>query len=139
MAKSEFVVSGYIAHADIDNFANGCQIEGGKTEFGQQSEHTYRSDTLTGLIAILCKEFKADEKAVALNCCDELGRLDIQVNQREAFVCATPSANTLASWRNGEIDLWLTNYTFTVNRVVTEMDLQLCFDTEKAMSERKEN
>ncbi len=139
MAKSEYVVKGFIAHSDIDNFEEGCLIEGGKTMFGNSSEHTYKSDTLSGLIDILCKEFKAEPDAVSLNACDELGRLDIQVNQREPFVCAKPSANTMEEWKNGNINLWLTDYSFQVERIVTEMDLQLCFYTEKATNERKGN
>lgn len=131
MAKHEYVVRGYVAHADVDNFENGCSLVGSKTEWSQE---VFKSDTLTGLIALLCKEFKGDVKHVESNACDELGRIDIQVNQREAFTRNAPSENTMKAWRNGEINLWLTNYSFYVVRETVELNLSDILKSEKEMT-----
>lgn len=118
----KFIVSGYVAYAEQDNFNNGCY---GSTfaDFVEGREFTRKNDTLDGLIADLCKEFRADLNAALLDSCGEPGRLDIQVIQREKFAAHRISENTMAEFRAGKRDLWATTYTFQVELIETEFAL----------------
>lgn len=115
-----YQVSGYIAHATPDNFQNGCSSD---IKFQQAPTFLASAATLPELLVILRNEFKAPVNGVTLDAYNELGRVDIQVYQREAFQVATPSAATLQAWRNGEIDLYLTDYSFQVERIESGFSL----------------
>lgn len=114
-------VKGYIAHASLDSYANGCELEA-KTEFS--SEFSIVANSLQALITGLCSHFKANpDDDVLLDCCEEDGRLDIQVHQREAFEIAEPSKATIAAWKEGKLSLYLTDYSFQVERVHSDFSL----------------
>ena len=125
--KQQFVVNGYHAYAEVDNFENGCLSEGGKNEFMPASGWECKADSFPELLDNLKREFKAtSDDDFLLNSCDELGRLDLQVYQREAFNCANVSEASMKAWKAGTMDLYLTCYTFQVSFVVTEIDLTTC-------------
>lgn len=120
--KTQFIVRGYFATSEADNFENGCH---GKceTEFVKASDWQCKAESLDKLIDALQAEFKAED--VMLNCCAEAGRLELQTVQRKAFVIGKPSDSTMAKWKAGDIDLFLTNYTFHVEIVQSEIDLRM--------------
>ena len=106
-----FSVKGFYAISEVDSFEHGCT---GKTRTLSDDYFKASAATLDGLIDILKVEFCADDNCVFLNSCEDLGRLDIQVEQREPFKCAKPSAATMHRFKAGEINLFLTCYTFQV-------------------------
>lgn len=121
--NTEFIVRGYHAFSEQDNYENGCDGPS-KSEFIGGLQWQCRGKTLTELIANLSSEFCANNiEDFLLDSCDEPGRLDLQVDQKIPFVCAKPSAKTLQSWKDGKLDLWLTCYTFKVEQLITEFSL----------------
>lgn len=119
----KYSVSGYVAFSERDVWATGCEMEGGKNEYLSGSEWKAVGDTLDELIATLCAEFAASPDCVMLDACDELGRIDIQVNQRVPFNCQRPTQKSIDDWKAGKGDMWLTNYTFHIDRIEHEFAL----------------
>ena len=113
-------VKGFIAHSEPDNFENGCS---GKGESRHNDDFVIVAATLAELIALLAAEFGADKSMALLDSCDVLGRVDMQVTQRDPFVVGTISDDVLAKWHTGFIDLYLTDYSFYVERVQTGFSL----------------
>jgi hypothetical protein len=134
--KTEFIVRGYFATSEVDNFENGCH---GKTTVESLSASAWqcKADTLDSLIEALKAEFKCDD--VMLNCCAEAGRLELQCMQKEAFQCHKVSDKTMEKFKAGDIDLYLTNYTFHVKIVQSQIDLRMYtekkYDSEAPESE----
>ena len=119
--KTTYRIKGYIAHSEIDNWDQGC-IGPAKTEWGDG--FTLESDSIAGLLEKLSADFCATSNdGFLLDSCDEDGRLDLQVYQREPFKIGKPSEATIAKWKAGGIDLWLTCYSFQVEKVVTGFSL----------------
>ena len=115
--KTTYIIKGYIAHSEIDNWDQGC-IGSAKTEWDDGL--TLQSDSLRGLLDTLKAEFRAiSDEDFLLDSCGEEGRLDLQVYQREPFKIGKPSEDTIAKWKAGGIDLWLTCYSFQVEKVIT--------------------
>lgn len=131
--KQKFIVRGYMAFAEQDNFENGC-FGPGKHEFVSGNDWTLSRETLAELIADLCDEFKAEPDEVLLNSCDEMGRLDLQVQQRQPFMRSKLAQSTIDKFKTGKIDLWSTNYIFQIELVSIDIDLALILETEKGMS-----
>lgn len=128
--KSFYKIAGYLAHSEQDNYKDGCH---GKclTKFTPNNSFIITADSMKSLINKLQIEFSSkDINDFLFNSCDEMGRLDLQVIQRVPFECAKPSSKTIEEWKAGEIDLWLTCYTFNVEMVQVEIDLQTIFDSE---------
>lgn len=120
--KTEFIVRGYFATSEADNFEQGC-IGKNFTEFMKASDWQCKADSLDALIDTLKEEFKSED--VMLNCCAEAGRLELQVMQKDAFQCHKVSDKTMEKFRAGTIDLFLTNYTFNVEIVQSQIDLRM--------------
>ena len=131
MSKVNYRIKGYVAHSEQDSFENGCF---GETK--HQSSDSYQIDcpTFAELLKTLSVDFAAKRGEVAadfteywgdfiLNSCDENGRVDIQVMQTKPFQCAWPSTTTMEQFKAGKRNLWLTTYTFNVERIETEIDL----------------
>lgn len=130
MKNIKYVVKGFIAHSQKDNWENGC-IGQTQTQFVNGRDWECSSSTLQSLLAALCDEFSAPMESVSLDACEELGRLDIQVNQLKPFECAKLSNKSLEKWKRGEIDVWLTDYTFHVIRIEEEFSLTNVLEEEK--------
>lgn len=119
--KTTYRIKGYIAHSEIDNWDQGC-IGPAKTEWGDG--FALQSDSLRSLLDTLKAEFSAiSDEDFLLASCDEDGRLDLQVYQREPFKIGKPSEDTVIKWKAGKIDLWLTCYSFHVEKVITGFSL----------------
>lgn len=127
--KTYYIVQGYMAIAELDNFENGCHGKS-QTEFVKASDWECKADTLKELVQKLTSEFNGENDCVMLNSCEELGRIDLQVYQRQAFDNAKPSAKTLENWKAGKIDIYLTDYIFNVQQVTIDLELQSIFDSE---------
>lgn len=126
--KTVFQIAGYLAHSEKDNFENGC-IGKAKSEFRSGREFFVQADTFPALLTLLKDQFRGDD---FLLYSEEPGRVDLQCQQREPFLLGRPSETTLAKFKAGEVDLWLTDYSFTVNIVQSEIDLSVYADEVKA-------
>lgn len=128
-AKAMFRVRGFIGHSFRDSAKSA--------EYGEPVEkydtlYTIQECTLQGVIDTLAEDFKANKGEGPLsdywgdfqfNACEELGRIDIQVMERQAFRRVKPSPADKEMWKAGEIDLWLTCYTFYVEKVERNINL----------------
>lgn len=119
--KTTYRIKGYIAHSEIDNWDQGC-IGTTKTEWGDW--YSLEAESIAGLLEKLSTDFYATSNDdFLLDSCDEDGGIDLQVYQREPFKIGKPSEATIAKWKAGGIDLWLTCYSFQVEKVVTGFSL----------------
>ena len=119
--KTTYRIKGYIAHSEIDNWDQGC-IGTTKTEWGDW--YSIEADSIAGLLEKLSQDFCAASNAdVLLDSCDEDGRIDLQVWQAGAFEVGNVDEDLIANWKAGKIDLWLTCYSFQVEKVVTGFSL----------------
>lgn len=131
MSKIQYVIKGYIAFSEQDNYENGCILETSQTEFNDHYE--CKADNLKDLIAKLTLEFSASSvEDFLFDSCDELGRLDLQVYQTKPFHCSKPNSSTLDQWKQGKRDMWLTCYSFKVIQVITEFSLVELMSSEES-------
>lgn len=122
--KTQYIVRGYHAFSEVDNFEQGCQGNP-KFEFLDPHEWVRAADTLDGLIAKLVEEFGIDGLGnVLLDACDEPGRLDMQAYQMKPFKTAKVGPATYELWKKGGRELWLTDYTFYVEQAISERSLR---------------
>lgn len=119
-----YKVSGYIVHSDVDIFDSGCE---GKDET-YFSDTVFISETLKGLLIQLSQY--TGMKDYELNACEENGRIDFQGMTLSKFGQSKPRQSTLDKWEKGEIILYLTDYSFYVKLLESEIDLQTVFDRE---------
>lgn len=105
-----YVIEGYIAHSEVDDFEQGC-IGPCETQFFQDK---FSAPSLKELLELLSVEFKCPIENMELNSCEEPGRIDIQVMQSQPFAIAKVSEAKQAKWRNGETKLYLTDYSMQV-------------------------
>jgi len=103
-----------------DIFESGC-IDNGGTYVERWRASAGTLDQLIEMIMEHCGT--EDKKNVLLNSCDEKGRIDVQVYETEDGTTATEA--DMAQWKKGKCRLWLTNYSFHVERVQRESDLDL--------------
>lgn len=108
-----YEVNGWLKHAEEDIWERGCQPG---TERVDEGNDRFRADTMEDLIEKLMDfALTTDKKAVLLNACDEIGRVDIQVTQGDDGLPLTESEQEV--WKRGEKQAWLVNYSFRVERV----------------------
>lgn len=114
--KTTYRIKGYIAHSEIDNWQNGC-IGPAKTEWGDW--YSIKAASIQELLEILSRDFCAtSNEDFLLDSCDEDGRVDLQVYQEYAFEIGKVSPDILADWKNGLSSIWLTCYSFNVEKVI---------------------
>lgn len=131
--KTVYQIRGFIAFSEKDNFENGCDYQSSKS---MHSDERFTANSLQGLLDILADEFKGERVNLSapldslrylgdfiVDSCDEEGRLDLQVYQRRPFQIGKPSAATIESWKAGKTELWLTCYSFIVQKVITGFPL----------------
>lgn len=119
--KQQFVIRGYYAFSEQDSWEDGCSFDTAKYEFMPPEAWTNKANSFDELLDMLSDEFKSND--FLLNSCEEPGRLDLQVMQRDPFQCNKVSKETEDKWKAGKLNLWLTCYTFKVEIVQTEIDL----------------
>ncbi len=121
--KTQFQVRGYSAFSEEDNFEQGC-IGPAKHEEVSRRDFVQAADTFDGLLDLLKLQFSVtDDKDFLLDSCSEIGRLDLQVMQREPFEVSKLLPSTINKWKEGKRKLYLTCYTFYVEQVNIELEL----------------
>lgn len=123
MAKL-FTIRGFMALSDPDTYNEGCDPYKTKCHF--DSDFRLSANSLQALVDSLRSEFCAGADDVTINACEEPGRIDVQVHQREPFVISRLSNKTVEDWQKGTRVLWLTNYIFQV--VIEQHDVLLSFE-----------
>lgn len=110
--KTSFTVRGFMALSDPDTYNEGCDPYKTKAYF--DSNFQLSANSLPALLSVLRQQFHAKDDDLTLDACDEPGRLDLQVYQREPFMVSRLSDKTIEDWQAGLRVLWLTSYTFQV-------------------------
>lgn len=119
--KTLFTVRGFMALSDPDTYNEGCDPYKSKSYF--EPDFRLSANSLSELLEGLRTKFCAKNNDLTFDACEEPGRLDIQVYQREPFVVSKLSAKTIEDWQGGRRVLWLTNYIFQV--VIEQHDVTL--------------
>jgi len=115
--QTQYETTGFFKTAEIDDYENGCQFEGGSSS---EDNHTrFAADTMEGVIEKL-RDFVGSDSLddVLHDSCDEIGRVDIQIMETDEGI--TADKHDLAAWKAGEQRLWLACYTFNVEKVIRE-------------------
>lgn len=108
-------VNGWLKIAEEDNWEDGCQIDSTVSFSG---DDRFAGRTIEDLIDDLLNFTGGEIDGVMLNCCDEDGRIDIQVYEDEDGTPANPSQ--MERFKKGEERIWLATYTFMVEEVVRQ-------------------
>lgn len=115
---TRYEINGWFKSAEIDNFEDGCQTEGGTSA---QGSDRFSAESIVALVEQLRQfvPFVTESDSIQLNSCGELGRID--VFGMETDDANEPTAEQLAQWKAGLYRLWYVTYTFTVERVTREI------------------
>jgi hypothetical protein len=120
--KTQFQVRGYSAFSEEDHYEQGC-IGPAKHENEGHALVMY-GKTFDELLDLIKIQFSVpDDESFLLDSCGDIGRLDLQVMQREPFDISKLSPQTLQRWKAGKKKLYLTCYTFYVEQVNVELEL----------------
>lgn len=108
----QYEVNGCLKMVEEDIFEHGCQPETG------QSWHidvSFKADSIPALVQMIRDFCGARDGAEMLDACEEDGRIDVQVMEREDGMPASDS--DLDAWQEGKLRLWLADYSFRVELV----------------------
>lgn len=110
---------GWSAHVEEDDFNEGCN---GKSLFKSGTDR-FTGKTVQDIVLEMMRFVgTSDNDAVELNSCDELGRVDISVQEDDD--ATIPSLSQIEDWKLGKCRLWYCTYTFNV-RLMTEETVEL--------------
>lgn len=124
--KTVYQIRGYIAHSEQDDFQNGC-IAPTYCEHLGSLDFTIKGNSFIDLIDQLKVTFcTSNDEDFTINACDELGRLDLQLMQIKPFHRSKVSPKSFELWKAGKKKLFLTDYSFQVERIEYEFDLSDC-------------
>jgi hypothetical protein len=108
-----YEANGWLKFTEEDEFDNGCKPGSGSATEGRD---VFTDETIPGLLAKLQAFAGSDSpEDVLLDSCDETGRVDVQVMEREDGFTAGPA--DVDAWKAGRRRLWLARYSFRVEAV----------------------
>jgi hypothetical protein len=107
-----YQINGWIRFSEEDTYGKGCLPNTGTMYSDNQ---VFKSDSLDDLIQSILDFTGADINDVEFNACGDIGRIDISVLEDENSRHATKKQ--IEQWKNGEIKLWNSIYTFNANIV----------------------
>lgn len=115
-------VDGWLKHAEEDSHEEGCLPDTGTSFTGR--DH-FEGKTLHELVDQLWAfvPFKRDDDAIDFDCCEDAGRIDIQ--GMEDVDGNEPSDQDFVEWRAGRMKLWAVTYSFQVELVTREAEIEL--------------
>ena len=105
--KTTFWIKGCSGFASPFAYETGCSTE---TLYEPDYEMRLSAPNLEELLKEICSYFRCTHEDITLDACEEPGRIDVQVLQREAFKKAKVSNKTRRAWEHPETNLWLTDY-----------------------------
>ena len=112
MAKCQ--IRGLQGIAEKDNWNNGCY---GKA-ICKEIPHIFEADSVKNLIKEVNAALMCEDGNQEINPCgDELNRIDFQVYENNKGETVASASNEFQKFKNGEIDLWLCNYSAWVEKV----------------------
>ena len=107
-----YEVNGCIKTAEIDDFEHGCQSESAQM---MHIDVELSADTVAELVAMIHEFIGSRPGSHILDACEEQGRIDVQVMERD---CGSPASDSdLDAWQEGKLRLWLADYSFRVELV----------------------
>lgn len=104
VAKMQIVTS------EIDHWENGCI---GKCHMGHW-DLEFKAENEQELIQKMTSYFMCDSSYFQFNTCDVNGRIDVQLQTKEEFDSFPMSKNDFELFKDGEIEAYLTTFTFQV-------------------------
>lgn len=117
----QFEVDGWYRVTEEDSFEEGCLPETASHNSGNER---FVGETQNELIDKLMEFVGAKEdETVLVNSCDDRGRIDICV--MEDADGSTATEREIERWKNGEIKLYYSTYTFQVEFVKRETAILL--------------
>jgi len=102
-------------HIEEDTFQDGCIEHTGQI---QDAGASFSTNTLCELADTIAQYYGVPPEHMALNACDEHGRLDISRLENEHGVQA--SAEEVRQWKEGCQRLWACTYTYHIKKVTRE-------------------
>ena len=123
-----------IVNREIDVFSDGCQLEGGITQFFDYCDYSpliFEAKTLSKLLTKIQKYFNVSRESILLNSCEELGRLDVQTYTKESKGLKCSYKRYEEDFKLGKINLYLNNISGTVTRTPEDIDLIEILKSEK--------
>lgn len=110
-----YEINGWSKFTERDNWREGCH--GGSVCYG--GTELFTGDTARDAIEKACDFVGADiDNDAEFNSCDELGRVDVSIMENADGYAATDYE--IEKWKNGEIELWNSVYTFHVEFVTRQ-------------------
>lgn len=116
--SATYEARGFIKYAEEDTFQNGCDPD--STHGFDSDSPIFSGDTPAAVIADIAAFLGVhpDDAAISLDACDEPGRVDVQMMERDDGQEA--SAADVDAWKARKIRLWLVDYSFQIERVSRE-------------------
>lgn len=116
MVKTLYETDSVLKFMEIDNYANGCDPKSGRDDFYKIH---FSAATVKDLIHELMNHAGSNDIGdVELNDCDEPGRVDIGVMERDDGI--TARKNDITLWKANKLKLWYVVYSFRVQKVTRE-------------------
>jgi len=109
-----YEVNGWHKFGEQDHYETGCDPDGGYVSFS--GNERWSAVTIPDLLLKL-RGFVGvpDDYEIELDACEEDGRVDISVLETAHSYVADKW--DIEKWKRGELDLWYSTYTFTVEKV----------------------
>lgn len=113
--KEEYQIAGFLKITEEDIYDDGCQPD---TTIHTEVDIILRGGTLEELVNEILKFFGVEKDSVDFNSCDEVGRVDVSILENKYGYAANESE--VSGWENGNVRLWLANYSGYVERIYSE-------------------
>jgi len=124
-----------VVHREIDVFSDGCQLEGGITQFFDYTDLEpviITGETLMDLLKEIQKYFRVSRESLLLDSCEELGRLDVQTYTKGAKALKCSYRLLEDDFKSGKFNLYLNNISGTVTKTPEDLDLTAILESEVA-------
>ncbi|MCP5115377.1 MAG: hypothetical protein GY953_31500 [bacterium] len=123
--KTTYEARGWIADCEIDEYENGCLLEGGICKSGGEVfSGTTPEEAIRSFADFVCSE-AGDEVDV-----DPENPNRVTLQRMETDKAYAPTDAEVEAWKSGKLRLWLVTYSATFRRVTREdVDLSGVLDT----------
>lgn len=107
--NNAYEVNGWSKFTEEDVYSEGCLPE---TMSNYGGHDRFIGNTVEEVLEKIMSFTNAEKDWMLLNSCDDVGRVDVQVNENEDGYRATEQE--IKQWKQGKLKLWLATYIFYV-------------------------
>ena len=108
-------IARFLKHSEQDDYVEGCDPATSQTT---PYDFSITGDTKQDILDKIIEYFGVDHKAITMDACEEVGRVDISLMQDRNCFRADEAA--LNIWRSGKLDLWQVTYSGYLERTEPE-------------------